>query len=435
MARVIGIRHRVKRTAEGEARPTQVVILEDGQVRTMDLEDDDAELDFVLGKFPVKFRPAIDSDDISGFPVRHLKWRKVKKDEVPSHLPQNLLRQEGKILYIATRLPTDYDGLRAGDTVAMVLGGSGDRLAFALSRRAEELGGGTKVLRLPPFVLKGKRARDKDEDALTLAELCQNEPALFQEVTRRDRDLIRLTEVWRERTDVMKERIACEQRLYQHLVGAIFCSEGGRYPEGAIEQFFEARKASDTILQTLVREEKFREQDLVKILKSLPVYNELFVPIEGVGPMIAARLIVAIGDIRRFATDAKLKAFCGVHVLEDGRFARKRSGAVANWHPEARQALYLLVDQFNRRPDSVWGKKFLEYKAKLRAAHLDVMCQKCGCKWSDCQQQKSHKRKYTDGHIHKMALWRTATKFVEWLFREWWKLERGTVMANSASAA
>jgi hypothetical protein len=144
---------------------------------------------------------------------------------------------------------------------------------------------------------------------------------------------------------------------------------------------------------------------------------------------------VAIGDIRRFATDAKLKAFCSVHVLGDGRFARKRSGEVANWHPEARQALYLLTDQFNRRPNSVWGQKLLEYKARLRAAHPDVLCQQCGGKWDDCQHQKSHKRKYSDGHIHQMALWRTATKFVEWLFREWWKLERGTTAISSASAA
>jgi hypothetical protein len=219
------------------------------------------------------------------------------------------------------------------------------------------------------------------------------------------------------------------------LVGAIFCSEDGFYPEGAIEQLFEAGKASDAILQALVREEELREKDLAKILKTLPVYCELFVPIEGVGPMIAARLIVAIGDIRRFATDAKLKAFCGVHVLPDGRFARKRSGEVANWHPEARQALYLLADQFNRRPDSVWGKKLREYKAKLRAAHPDVMCKKCGTKWADCPEQKKHSRVYSDGHIHKMAIWRTVTKFVEWLFREWWKLERGTAVTKSADAA
>lgn len=418
MARVIGIRHRVKKTAEGEARPTQVVIVEDGKILTLDLEDDDAELDFVRDKLPVKFRKVTPEDRPNELPVRHVKWRKVKDGEAA----EEMIRRDGNLVFTAVQVPVEYDGLRVGDTVVMCLGGSGDRLAFALSRRAEELGSGTKVMRLPPFVLKTKRTRDKDEDALTLAELCQAEPALFRETTRRDRDLIRLTESWRARIDAMKERIACEQRLYQRLVGAIFCSEDGGYPEGAIEQLFETGKASDTILQALVREEEYRERDLLKVLKTLPVYRELFVPIEGVGPMIAARLIVAIGDIRRFATDAKLKAFCSVHVLPDGRFARKRSGEVANWHPEARQALYLLADQFNRRPDSVWGKKLREYKVRLRTVHPEVVT-------------VNGKKRYTDGHIHKMALWRTLTKFVEWLFREWWNLERGAAAAKSADAA
>ena len=33
-------------------------------------------------------------------------------------------------------------------------------------------------------------------------------------------------------------------------------------------------------------------------------------------------------------------------------------------------------------------------------------------------------KRYTKGHIHKMAIWRSLTRFVESLHREWWKLER-----------
>ena len=36
--RVIGICHRVKRTAEGEARPTQVAILKNGKTINLELE-------------------------------------------------------------------------------------------------------------------------------------------------------------------------------------------------------------------------------------------------------------------------------------------------------------------------------------------------------------------------------------------------------------
>jgi len=111
----------------------------------------------------------------------------------------------------------------------------------------------------------------------------------------------------------------------------------------------------------------------------------------------------------RKATQAKLKKFCGVAVMPDGRFPRRRAGQVANWHPDAR---HLFSDQVNRQSDRTrWGKILLEYKGKLRAAHPEVI-------------EVDGKKRYTDGHIHKMALWRTVTKFVEWLADEWSTLAR-----------
>lgn len=387
--RDIGIRHRVKRTAKGEARPTQVAILaEDEKLQVLDLKTEEDELEFVFN-------------------------------------------------------------LRANDTVAMALGGSGDNLAFALSHQAEKIG--ACVVRIPPFLLKEKRTRDKDEDAMTLADLVRLNPELFYLVTPRDRQLILIRENLQARTDAMKARIACEQRLRQRLIGEIFRREDGLFPEGAIEDLFDERKANDTVLQSLIQEEKAREKELVGSLEKLDVYAELFKPIEGCGPMIAARIISAVIDIRRFQSTAKLKAFCSVHVLSDGRFARRRQGEIANWHPDARQALYLLGDQFNRRPNSVWGRKLLEYKKKFRETHPAVECTACKVPIDQCVYivpddsllddweeiksrypnlkreflpQKFHKRRYTDGHILKMALWRTRTRFAEWLFSEWWKLER-----------
>jgi hypothetical protein len=357
--RTIGIRHRRKRTTEGEARPTQIVVQEDGKKTSCDLPDDNAELAWVLGNF-----------------------RKNEKSEP--------------------------DGLRPGDTVAMLLGGSGDRLAFALSRRAETIG--AKVLRVPAFRLDAER--DKDQDAALLAELTKSRPELFCETGPRDRDLIWVVECYRARQEAMKARIACEQRLLQTLIGRTFCNRNGQFPEGSIELAFEQEKASNAILANLTSEEKTREKELVAALEALDVYTRLFVPIKGVGPMIAARLIMAIQDIRRFEKDTKFKAFCGVHVLTDGKFARRRHNEVANWHPDARQALYLLGDQFNRRPDTPWGQKLREYKARLRQKHPKP------------EVGPNGKKRYSDGHIHKMALWRTLTKFVEWMYKEWWKIER-----------
>ena len=391
MKRYIGVRHRVKKTADGEARPTQVVIVHGVEKKVLELEDENAELDFVLGRLPVAYREVDPGEDISSVIERHVKRKKL----------------DGGLERVS--VPEEYEGLKSGDVVAMVLGGSGDNLAFALSRKAEE--NGAKVLRIPPFELKARRTgEDKDEDAELLATLAMKSPGLFYEATPKDRTLIMIRETFAARMEAMKERIACEQRLRTYVVGAVFRNKEGLFPEGAIEELFEKEKANDVILEALEKEEKKRAKEMDKALAEFDVYQAVLSKVEGCGPAIAARIISSVMDIRRFENEAKLKAFCGVHVGEGGKFVRRRKGTVANWSPDARQGLYLLADQFNRRPDSVWGKKLLEYKVKFREKHPEEVV--------------DGKKRYSKGHIHKMAMWRTITKFVEWLYREWSRLER-----------
>lgn len=409
MGRIIGIRHRVKKTAEGEARPTEVIVIDGDSEQLFKLEDETAELEFIIGRFPISYRKVVIGEDLSIFKPRHLIWRKAQGGELISEYPREYIGLGGEKIMIVSKVPDMYDGLRAGDTIAMVLGGSGDRLAYAFSRRGEEIE--AKVLRIPPSVLKEKRGeRSKDEDAKTLAFLAQASPELFYQVAPRDRDLIKVSEALRARRDAQKDRIACEQRLRQRFIGQIFLSDSGYYPEGSIEDEYDKMKATDIILHNLIMEEKQRGQELQKAVHELEIWWRIFEPIKGCGEVIASGIIAPIGNILRFRNDATLKKFAGVHVLEDGRFARKRAGSVANWNPQLRQALYLLGDQFNRHSDSVWGQKLREYKVKLREKHPEIV--------------ENGKKKYTNGHIHKMATWRTLTKFVEWLWKEWTRTEK-----------
>ncbi|MFA6405615.1 MAG: transposase [Candidatus Paceibacterota bacterium] len=401
--RIIGIRHRVKKTAEGEARPTQVTILENGKTTTLDLETETDELNFVLGIFPAK-----------------------------------------------TGKTETLEGLQSDDKIAMILGGSGDNLAFALARRGQEIG--ATVHRIPPAVFKTVREKAGDKDAEFLAMELEKSPATFYQVGPRDLSLIWIRECLRSRVDAMKARIACEQRLRQHMIGAVFCSPEGKFPEGGIEKKFDDLKANDQIFKAVVAEEGKRERELIKACEGLDVYTELFKPVVGLGPMIASRIIGAVIDIRRFETKAKLRAFCGVHLLGDGRFPRRRNNEVANWSKDCRQALYLLGDQFNRRPDSVWGKKLLEAKVKYRASHpYPVLVtndqgnfelhegffkKNSNGTYNVIGRGGSHEGlkgtiRYTNGHIHKMATWYTLGKFVELLFRDWWKLEGATGKSES----
>ena len=446
--RIIGIQHRVKRTAEGESRPTRLVIKSGSTSIKHSLKTEEDELKFLK------------------------------------------------------------NSLLPGDICLMSLGGSGDRLAFALSRQLDEIDG--CLLRLAPRHLKEAREQkksEKDDDALLITELFKQNPKLFVVTEPRDRQMIFAREAFRALEYSMKARIACDQRIRSSLIGRIYCNEDGGYPEGKIEDIFNDARANDVISQALVQEEKAREKEMVRALEQLPVYRKLFEPIMGVGPKIAARIITAIGDIRLFVVEpdqellkrfkdesdkiekdvfeplskelagefarhhnewqgisetqvlflqlglaarwlrqhdrteeadklqraiechrgrsklrrdarnksrAKLKAFCGVHLIESDDkqiFARKRRGQVCNWNPQVRQALYLLGDQFNRRPDSFWGKKLRENKVKLRETHPKIV-------------MEAGKKRYTNGHIHKMATWKTLNQFVVWLFDNWLKLEQ-----------
>ncbi len=251
MARYIGIRHRVKQTAEGEARPTMVAIRDGDAVAVCKLEDDTAELDFVLGRFPTSWRALEAGEDSKRF--------------LPHHVREQKRRGETTI-----RVPASFDGFKPGDTAAMTLGGSGDRLAYALSRRAEEIE--ATVLRIPPFVLKDRRdGAAKDDDHLTLARLAERLPELFQPVGPRDRDLIELREAYRARRFTQKDRIRCEQRLRQMVIGRVFLSPEGKYPEGLIEDEYDRERANSATFASLDEEEKTRTAELKLAVHKLDV--------------------------------------------------------------------------------------------------------------------------------------------------------------------
>jgi hypothetical protein len=392
--RLIGIRPRIKITADGEASPTQVCIsLSPTENSILKLEDEQEELDFVLQK------------------------------------------------------------LQEGDVVVMIMGGSGNNFAFALSVQGESVG--AKVYRTTSINLKEIRPdekRNKDEDAFLLTQLFRSNPGCFFLVEAPDRDFIILQNLFRLRMDTMKARIGVEQRLHQRLIGRIFCQEEGKFPQGKITEYFQEVKASDAVLKNISEEEKEIDKRLERAIKKIPAYQAVFKQVKGTGPAIAARIMTGIGDVRRFPTDAKFRKFCGLAVDGKGRFPVRRRGQVCSWNGDVRQGLYLLADQFVRQKDSTeWGRIFLENKVYLRQRQPDILIREDIVVNGELVEQiftkketgeeverktivsdwknlgkipKSTQRSvYSDGHIHKMAIWRTITQYVNWLYAEWTHFE------------
>ncbi len=106
-----------------------------------------------------------------------------------------------------------------------------------------------------------------------------------------------------------------------------------------------------------LREMKATYKQLEKELKTLSVFQNVFKPIPGCGPLIAARWIASIGDIRRFRAVKNLRAYAGYHHFEDGSRARRRAGRVSNWKVELKQGIYLLCQSTLKMPKSPFRAK------------------------------------------------------------------------------
>lgn len=401
--RMISVVHRVKKTADGEERPTLVAIRgSEGSINTFPLATEREEFDFITcaGKY------------------------------------------------------TDI-GLQKGDVVLTTLGGSGDRLSFAMSRMLAEVGG--VLYRIPGYHLKTYResnlaTAEESDDRVLLRTLWFCMPENFFECRVRDREVIRISELYRAFKDAQQARMKCANRLRARLVGSLFLSEEGKYPEGKIEDWFDAKKADDPIFLTLEKEEYKAKADLERAIKTARI-GELFSEVQGCGPSIIGGLICAIGDIRRFAGPEKLTSYLlglNPRFAETGEFPRSKRGIRTNWNREGRQTLFLLSDQFNRRPDTDWGKKLRENKLFYRTQHPNTLvfekkgaektgrefifapgvCEKKGSKYQVFDENGmatelvSGTQKYYDGHIHRMGVWKTLRQFVHFVYHTWTEFEK-----------
>lgn len=122
---------------------------------------------------------------------------------------------------------------------------------------------------------------------------------------------------------------------------------------------FDRLKSQRRRIERLLEGGKQKNHDgSTEILKPNPIWEAVFKPILGCGPLIGARFTSEIGDIRRFGDLPGLKAFAGYHHFEDGSRARRVAGKPYNVNPTLHQAVYLLCVQTVRTPKSPWRGRF-----------------------------------------------------------------------------
>ena len=453
IGRYVGLRPRIKQTANGEARPTQVVVIDakTGVLKHYDLDTEDDEFDFIIhGKWPVdgKFRAVKEDEDLSCFLPHHI----VKDDP-------KVATRKGRAVK-PDQVPVAYDGLKEGDAVAMCLGGlGGDILALAICRHGKKRG--FAGFQTPSFRLKEIRGeKSKDGDAELLATLLRDQPNEFREISDLEQEVVAARIAANRRRDLLNTRMVIAQQSAAAFKFNAFCTEAGGVSDVGYGKALELAEKNDTVLQAIFAEETILERGCKKACEQLPIYTNVLEPQKGIGPLTSVVIIGTIGDIRRFPTVGKFKAYCGLHVTEGGRFPRQKRGERSAWNRELRQVFFNIGESFNKFPDGFWGARLRENKAMYQKRHPHpILREISGYKNTGVKAEPVYTgnefalvagsyslksgvyhlnlpeggtadvkgvQKYTPAHIQRMAVWRTVTEFAEWLYWRWTTMEGGS---------
>ncbi len=422
MPRIIGIRHQEKGTVAGEMRPTQFFILEDdGASSTLEFEDVLGELNWLVGKYALGFREVTDRTEDLSMHAGSIKFGPCAEGENLSGFhPSQLLKEKGKVK-VARKVPSLYDGVRPDDIYVAMMGGSGHQLVAGLSARLEKLGGSGAAYHVPPNRIADRygKDRDKDNDAFLVIGFFKSNPELFYKVLVQDRLIANVKSCWANRKAAQFARIAHGLRLRKVALLKAY-AEPEAYAGAGLEVETLKFIAGDIDTKDLESDESAATTALKNAVEATEVWTKIFDPLEGVGPAIAGGIIAAIGDIRRFKTPWQLAKFCGVACvtkdvkgspLARATIQRRRSGEFSGWNNDARKCLWNFADQCNRRPSSVWGQHLLAIKAKTLELHPEPV--------EETSSTGKKIKRYTKGHIHKMAIWRLQTDFICVIWRQW----------------
>ena len=308
-------------------------------------------------------------------------------------------------------------GLCSGDTVVTIFGGTGANFLAGLLERAQAIG--ATIYRTAPNNLKrfrDERNYDKKDDANTLVEMFRLHPELFHQARAQDRAVFRLRVSYMNWSNAQRLRILAENHIDTHVKERAFLDAASfTSQQQTLEQLIEAEKARDETLKFLRKQEGALKRVIGKSLKGIPIWDQYLDDILGVGPSIASQIIVTVGDIARFTSVAAFCKFCGQHCDAKGKFPRNRRGEASDWNNIARQAFYLLRQQFVYQKDPEWGRKYRDNLARLNVKHPEPVM---------VENEKGKKvKRYTKAHLNKMALIKTCHQFCVKLWKEWRRLE------------
>lgn len=146
---------------------------------------------------------------------------------------------------------------------------------------------------------------------------------------------------------------------------------------------------------------------------------------------LRAQLLAQIDDISKFNTVSKLWRYCGYAVI-GGEAERSRKGVKSPFSRQLKSTLWLIANQFVRQGTALYSDIYYEEKDRQRAKHPNAICIECEAipvpkegengGWK-CPKNGKHKLKYTDMHVHNMALRKMVKIFLQHLWVTWREME------------
>lgn len=212
------------------------------------------------------------------------------------------------------------------------------------------------------------------------------------------------------------------------------------------ESLMEMRKASDLRISAVEREASNLDADFEQQMKDALHLDEGVemarktmielgetagliwdwgIAIKGLGAGgLYAQLLARIDDIGKFDTISKLWRHAGWAPGDHPKRGEKR-----HYDAKLKGIMWNVVQSFIKQQTSPYADEYYTYKERKRREHPHAICNKCGGqaekqgqKWkcTECGQGAQNRAlKYTDAHLHAMAIRKTAKLFLSQLWLKW----------------
>ena len=166
------------------------------------------------------------------------------------------------------------------------------------------------------------------------------------------------------------------------------------------------------VIEWLSEMEKNAKKVMVGMGKQCGPIWDWLTGIKGIGDHTAAKLIAQFDDPAKFDTVSKFWRFAGWAVI-DGQRERNQRGEAAHYNSRLKSECFLVAESFIKQQTPGYVDIYYEEKARLRAEHPEP----------EPDPSTLWPNKYTDSHIHRMAMRKMVKIFLCHLWVEWRTLE------------